>query len=125
MAASVLVALLWASPILAETFWVDFEEAATVDVVEADGTVVQEPITDLAGTALYRKLTGEKSWTFVRLIEASSPIGGATRSDSFELPLHRQDTWTIWVKLCSVRMNGEMTPDSQCSVLRKLRRGIP
>lgn len=120
-----ILALLWAAPAWGETFTVEFVETASILVPDETGTLVEEPIADLLGTAMYRKLTGEKDWTFVRLITASSPAGGATRSEPLELPLKPQDTWTIWVKLCSVRTNGEMTPDANCWVGRKLRRGTP
>ncbi len=117
----------------AETFWVDWTEPSTVVEINADGTVtldatgkpIEHPLTDLAGTALYRKLTNEKDWTFVRLLEASGPTGGATRSDSLDLPLKPQDTWTIWVKLCAMRAGGMMTPDAQCWIGKKLRKGKP
>ncbi len=133
LAASALGVACLASPLFAETFWVDWIEPSTTIDVNADGTIklgadgksIEHPLTDLDSTALYRKLTGEKDWTFVRLLEASSPTGGAMRSDSLDLPLKPQDTWTIWVKLCAMREGGTMTPDAQCWVGKKLRKGKP
>jgi hypothetical protein len=119
IAAYAMVGVLLASPLYAyaETFWVDWTEPSTLE----DG----QPLTDFGGAALYRKLTGEKQWTFVQILPASSPTGGATRSDSFDLPLKPQDTWTIYVRLCPMREGGVMTPWESCPEAKKLRRKIP
>ncbi len=34
-----------------------------------------------------------------------------------------KDTWTVNVKLCAIRTNGVMTPDTQCWTGKKLRKG--